>query len=171
MRALLRTALVVIALVALPEGSRADLGVLVADGVTGPYRVSVLVSPAPLRVGRSQWSVLVRDSSGGVVEDAEVELSWSTEDRGALRITHAARAGAHPFYRSSEAVLPAAGRWLVELSVRGSAGSDALAFDVLVSPGAGPWRAHWPALIAPFVGIGLFALHQSLRLRARRSGA
>ena len=94
MRALLRTALAVIALVALPEGSRADLGVLVADGVTGPYRVSVLVSPAPLRVGRSQWSVLVQDTSGGMVEDAEVELSWSTEDRGALRITHLQKEGA-----------------------------------------------------------------------------
>ena len=171
MRALYRTALVVIALVGLPESPRADLGLLVADGVTGPYRVSVLVSPAPLRVGRSQWSVLVQDASGGVVENAEVEFSWSTEDRGTHSITHAARAGSHPFYRSSEAVLPVDGHWLVELRVRGAAGSDALAFDVLVSPGLGPWRAYWPALIAPLLGIGLFALHQSLRLRARQSRA
>ena len=61
--------------------------------------------------------------------------------------------------------------YTIEASILKVFCSDALAFDVLVSPGAGPWRAHWPALIAPFVGIGLFALHQSLRLRARRSGA
>lgn len=171
MRALLRTALVLIALLALAEGSRADLGTLVADGVAGPYRVSVLVSPTPLRAGRSLWNVLVRDTSGGVVEDAEVALSWSTEERGAHRTTSTARAGFHPFYRSSEALLPAAASWRVEVRVRGSVGSGALAFDVGVAPGAGPWRAHWPALIAPLLGIGLFALHQYLRLRAHRSGA
>ena len=171
MRALLRMTLALFALLALPGESHADLGALVADGVAGPYRVSVLVSPAPLRVGRSQWSVLVQDRSGGVVRDAEVELSWGMGGHGAHRITRAARAGSHPFYLSSDVDLPAEASWRVEVSVRSSAGSDALVFDVAVAAGRGPWSAHWPALVAPLLVLGLFALHQSLVLRARRSEA
>jgi len=194
MRALLRTALAVIALLALPEASRADLGALVADGTAGPYRVSVLVAPTPLRVGRSRWSVLVQDASGGAVEDAEVTLSWTAEGNGARHVERAAREdaevtpsrnaaghgahhveraarpGVHPFYLSSEADLPTATRWRVAARVRGPKGTGALAFDALVSPGLGTWRTHWPALLTPFLALGLFALHQSLRQRARRTG-
>ena len=171
MRVRPRTALALLALLALPEVSRADLGALVADGVAGPYRLSVLVSPAPLRAGRSQWSVLVQNAAGGVVEDADIEVSFSRAGHSAHRITRSARAGSHPFYLSSEADLPADPSWRVEVNVRGSAGSEALVFDVGVAPGGGTWPTHWPALLAPLVAIGLFALHQSLALRARRSGA
>ncbi len=57
------------------ESARADGAVVIALGEAGPFEVTVLVSPQMLRVGRSQWSVLVRNSGDqSVVLDAEVEI-------------------------------------------------------------------------------------------------
>ena len=72
--------LAVFAGLAVSAPARGDLGVLVADGNAGPYRVSVLVAPVPVRAGPSQWSVLVQDAGGNPVDAAEVSLdveSWA----------------------------------------------------------------------------------------------
>ncbi|HJO24972.1 MAG: hypothetical protein QF890_15300 [Myxococcota bacterium] len=163
-----RMVLAVIALLGVPDTALADLGVLVADGTAGPYRVSVLVAPAPLRVGVSRWSVLVQDASGNPVDEAEVSLAWNEETgHGVRQIQRFAEPGAHPFFRSSEVDLPTATRWRVVAGVRGPEGPGELDFDAIVAPGPGTWQAYWPALLLPFVSLGLFALHQSLRLRGR----
>ena len=170
MRAPFRTTIAMIVLLAAPVEARADLGALVADGSAGPYRVSVLAGPVPLRAGPSLWNVLVQDASGNPVDAADVTLSWSTEGHAAHPVERAARPGAHLFYRSAEATLSTATQWHVSTHVNGPEGEGTLAFDVLVSPGLGTWQTYWPALLTPFLALGLFTLHQSLRLRARRSG-
>ena len=171
MRIPTRIAFALTVLLAASSESRADLGVLVADGVRGPYRISVLASPAPLRAGRSQWNVLVQDAAGASVEEARIELSFRrVGDAGSL-IQSEARPGTHPFYRSSEVLLPAATNWQVAVNVHGPKGSASLGFEIRVSPRAGPWREFWPALLAPLLAVGLFALHQSLALRHRRAEA
>jgi hypothetical protein len=109
---------------------------------------------------------LVQDAAGGLVEDAEVELSFSRPDEAAQPLRRPAGAGAHPFYRSAQVELTAAPEWRVAVSVRGS---PALVFDVGVRPGAGPWTTYWLAFLAPAAGIGLFGLHQFLALRRRRT--
>ena len=49
MRAWLCMTLALGVLLAAASPALADLGLLVADGVRGPYRISVLASPVPLR--------------------------------------------------------------------------------------------------------------------------
>lgn len=171
MQTRLGIALLLGGLVGVASDARADLGVLVADGVQGPYRISVLASPAPLRAGRSQWNVLVQDAAGRSVEDAKVELFFHRRVHGAGRIRGLAGPGAHPFYRSSEVTLGAAAKWQGSVQVLGPEGSASLAFEVGVAPAAGPWREYAPALLAPLIAVGAFALHQSRALRRRRAEA
>lgn len=162
-------ALAVVAVVLASHGARGDLGALVADGNAGPYRVSVLAAPVPLRVGPSQWSVLVQDAAGNPAEVAEVALDWELSSPGKhSKIRRVATPGAHPYYRSSEVVLPKAAPWRVAARIRGDAGSGQLAFDVLVAPRLGTWQSYWPALLMPALALALFFLHQCLKRREPR---
>jgi len=159
--------LAVFAGIAVSAPARGDLGVLVADGNAGPYRVSVLVAPVPVRAGPSQWSVLVQDAGGNPVDAVEVSLEWQPPDphAGILRV---ATPGRHPFYRSSNVMLPKTATWRVGVRVRGDEGSGRLAFDIHVAPRLGTWRTYWPALLVPALALVLFLVHQFLKLREPR---
>ena len=169
MRASLRIALALGVLLATASQSHADLGLLVADGVRGPYRISVLASPVPLRAGPSQWNVLVLDTAGASVEAARVELSFRRIGDEGNSIQSRTGGSTHPFYRSRVANLPVAANWHGSVNVQGAEGSATLDFEVTAAPRLEPWWEYAPALLAPLLAIGLFALHQSLALQRRRA--
>jgi len=169
MRAWLCMTLALGVLLAAASPALADLGLLVADGVRGPYRISVLASPVPLRAGPSQWNVLVLDNEGASVEAARVELSFRRIGAEGNWIQSRAEGSRHPFYRSRVANLPVAAHWHGSVNVEGAEGSATLDFEVTAAPRLEPWWEYAPALLAPLLAIGLFALHQSLALQRRRA--
>ena len=157
-------------------GATADGGVVVASGPVAALRASVLVSPAPLRSGPAEWSVLLQDASGAPVLDAEVEFELQlhgVSGHHSRRVVAARReASANRLLYSALVDLPEPGTWQVVLLVtRGEHGR--LGFELPVGPATGRAVEHWRALSLPPIALGLFALHQWLsrgeRRRARRN--
>ena len=113
------------------ESARADGAVVIALGEAGPFEVTVLVSPQKLRVGRSQWSVLVRNSGDqSVVLDAEVEIRVMPANEGH---THHGQQNPRPVEATRTASknrllytntidLASPGIWIAEVRVRGRRG-------------------------------------------------
>ncbi len=152
--------------------ARADGGVVIAVGAAGPFEISVLVSAPQLRVGPSEWSVLVRDHvDGGAVLDAEVEIVLHPHDLGGHAHPYRQDAGHSKALRSASAnrlfhttwlELASPGIWRATVHVRGSKGTGQLFFEVPVAPAASPIVAHWRSFALPPLGLALFALQQCL---------
>jgi hypothetical protein len=164
----------------------ADLGAPLAGGRAGAFEVQVLVAPAPLRVGLSEWNVLVSAADGGpVLLDADVELALRAP---APTLPSAHGAGMHRhqdasgvlvlrpspgttdngLFHGAFAELDAAGTWSATVQVRRGDATGAVTFDVAVAPAASPLRDHWRAFAIVPVGLAIFLLHQGLRLRSPR---
>jgi hypothetical protein len=148
----------------------ADGGVVVARGRVASLDCTVLVAPAPLRAGLSEWSVLLqRAADAGVVLDAEVEIELRRTESGAAHahrlVASATRqASANRLFYTALLHLPEAGGWHGSVRVRSAEGEGALVVEVGVAPGVGPLREHWRALGLPPLALGLFGLHQWLVL-------
>ncbi len=167
-----RNALLALVLAGWAGAAQADGGVVVASGPVGALRASVLVSPAPLRSGPTEWSVLLQDAGGAPVLDAEVELELhrpgGSGGHHARRVVSARReASANRLLSIAVVDLPEPGTWRVALRVMREEGGR-LDFEVPVGPARGRAAAHWRALALPPVALGLFALHQWLSRRERR---
>ena len=177
MRALWGVLILVLFAVPGVESARADGAVVIALGEAGPFEVTVLVSPQKLRVGRSQWSVLVRNSGDqSVVLDAEVEIRVMPANEGHThhglqypRPVEATRtASKNRLLYTNTIDLASPGIWIAEVQVRGRRGEGGLLFELPVLPAVSPVLQHWRAFTIPPLALALFALHQFLVLRQRR---
>lgn len=169
MTRLVRSVGAALCLVVWGAAAGADGGAPLRSGPAGPVRVSVWVSPLPLRAGVSEWSVLVLDAEGSAVPGMTVEIALrsSSSPGAASAVVHAEPAGPSGTPYIARLRLPAAGIWQALLRVRGPAGGGELAFDLAAAPEASALAAHGRALALPAVALGLFAIHQWLRLRRR----
>lgn len=176
------------AVLALCVGARAgaDIGVPVRIGDAGPFDVQALVTPAPLRVGPSDWNVVVSEAGGGRgLPDAELELSLrAPADASAPRSPahdHGSRGGTlvlRPapiqagLFQLRDVELPVAGLWHGTLRVSREGASESVGFQLEVAPGSSALVAHWRAFAIVPGGVALLLLHQRLRPRpGTRSGA
>lgn len=154
--------------------SAADGGIVIARGRVGSLSCTVLAAPSPLRVGLSEWSVLLQRANGGVVLDAEVEVELARSASGAAHSHALAAAATHEasnnrLYHTALLRIPEAGSWHGSVKVRSREGQGVCAVEVAVAPALGPLREHWRALALPPLALGLFGLHQWLVLgRAAR---
>jgi hypothetical protein len=161
--------------------ARGDGGALIAEGPAGPFEISVLASPAPLRAGTSEWSVLVRRASDGKVAlDASVEIvltidaaesahSDSAKPRRASRSLSANRL-LHTAYLE----LPVHGSLDAEVRVLEGQQVGRLSFEVAVAPARSPLEQQWRSFALPPMALALFTIHQMLvhrrgALRRRKS--
>ena len=150
----------------------ADLGSLVAKGQAGPYHVSVLVTPSPLRVGPALFSLAVRNrATQNPVLDARILLIFepphdARAEGGHNEQGHEIQAEArpsesrHPGLASALVDLPTAGTWRARVRVRTTAGEGSFDFEVPVGPPRQPWIDYWAAFGLPVVGGLLFVWHQ-----------
>lgn len=134
--------------------------VRVADQAVGQYLVTVSTSPAPLRAGPVDISVIVQDQARQTVNDARVTVT--TEPLG-----HAGPGGSYPATRDQATVrefyaakfnLPAAGQWRMQVDITGPQGAGSTSFDVEASSAA---LINGPVL---FVVLGLVPLAIAWRL-------
>ncbi|MDG2049001.1 MAG: hypothetical protein P8M78_02450 [Myxococcota bacterium] len=160
------------ALLLTPGISWADLGVVVAEGSTGPMSVRVRVEPFPPRVGRAFFAVSVRDqATGRPAPEARGILilkrkvppgphSAHSPHRHPLKVNLDAAESRHPGLLGAVLDLPEAGTWSAEIRFAGSTTPAAFPFKIEVQPRLDPWIEYARALSLPVLGTLLFIWHQ-----------
>jgi hypothetical protein len=150
-----------------PSLARADGGTIRLSKDNGTFRVTVFTSPAYVRAGPVDISVLVQDRiTGEVAPDAKVDIRVvSRAPPDVVLCEHATKGRAtNKLYQAAVFDLPRPGSYLVQVSIDGGApvGFSVDAGEPLPSWLAmGPWVG-WPATV-----ILLFAIHQVLVRRGR----
>jgi hypothetical protein len=148
---------------------------LFADGGTvqfrrnaGPFWVSLFTTPAPLRPGRVDLSVVLESKANHQpLLDAAVLIAVRKDDRTISLEATRAQATNKLLY-ACQANIPSSGRWDVEVIVdrngqRASATGTLPVLDPLP-----PLLMYWPYFAIVPVFILLFAIHQFLRHRENR---
>ncbi len=148
---------------------------LLADGGTvqfrrnaGPFWVSLFTTPAPLRPGRGELSVLLEsEANHQPLLDAAVRIVIRKDDRTINLEATRAQATNKLLYACQVDIL-SSGRWDVEVIVdrngqRASATGTLSVLDPLP-----PLLMYWPYFAIVPVFILLFAIHQFLRYRENR---
>jgi len=158
----------------------ADGGAVLTQQKTGPYLVTLFGSPAPLRAGPADLSVMIQDAATGApVLDQSVSIkvqaavdphstAWvppccsMRTMTGVVPATHAA--AQNKLLYAANVILPSSGPH--ELIVRiGGDSSEILTTSLAVEPPAPPVTSYWMYLALPPVLIGAFALNQRIRRR------
>ena len=154
----------------------ADGGAILARQKVGDLDVTIFASPAPLRAGPVDISVLVQEAGKTTtVMDANVEVVWSASpdapiewmppccSMGTLDRMPAVR-GHSQNKTLYSAIVPVKSAGPSQFSVRIQRGdvSEAISCDVEVQPPRSPILAYWPFLAFPPFFIAGFALHQRL---------
>ena len=145
---------------------------LFADGGTvqfrrnaGPFWVSLFSTPAPLRPGRVDLSVLLESKANHQpLLDAAVRIAVRKDDR-TINLEATRAQATNKLLYACQADIPSSGRWDVEVIVdrngqRASATGTLSVLDPLP-----PFLMYWPYFAIVPVFILLFAIHQFLRHR------
>lgn len=131
-------ALLLSALVLPAQVARANGGIIrLAQERAGPYELTVMTSPSPIRVGSVDVSAMVeRAGTGELVQEARVVVT-------AEPIGHAGTSGmfeatreraTNKLFYAADVQLPTDGRWRIGVQVSGRLGEGAVSFEVEASP-------------------------------------
>ena len=98
----------------------------------GPYAVTVMTDPSPIRVGTVDVSVLVEQADGDLVQDAKVMVtatpSAAPDGAATYEATHD-RATNKLFY-AADIAITRAGVWQIEVTIGGDLGDGAVNFSI-----------------------------------------
>lgn len=145
----------------------------IAHGLTGNYEITVLVSPVPVSVGETRWTVLVRNRNTGVLgvarsDDLLLILETTATMPSARRIVAPLeRLPSEPPLYTARVELPSNGLWRGQVAVQSASDPASLQFDVPADPAPGILGEHWPSLALAPVTLAGFSLHQWLVRRRR----
>lgn len=145
--------LVAAALTLTAPKARGDGGAVQASSVAGPYRVTVLTEPTPVRVGPIDVSVLVQDNRTRKLAGA-ARVSVRGAPVGTRRWRPATpHAGQSRLYHGAVLDLDRPGQWTLVIRIAGRQGPARLSFDMNVAPAPPPWIDLWAWLAWPLVPI------------------
>ena len=158
----------------------ADGGVIQIRKEAGPFRITLFSTPAPLRAGPADLSVLVESAkSGETLLDAKVVLLLQPlrgADASKRLELEATRAQAtNKLLYAALPDLSEQGEWSVRIDVQEGSRHASAAGTIEVLPPPPALLADWPYFAAVPLLIGLFILNQYLRrrqlasVRARRA--
>jgi len=160
----------------------ADGGAIIARQTLNGLDLTVFASPAPLRAGPVDVSVLVQDEkTGKPVLDAVVEVSWSSISSSSAEwlppcCTMTTSLDKIPAQRGHSqnkflysAIVPIRSSGSSEFLIRTKIGEQeaVISCDIEAGSPRPPAMAYWPFLAFPPVLVGLFSLHQRLTKRSR----
>lgn len=160
----------------------ADGGAIIARQTINGLELTVFASPAPLRAGPVDVSVLVQDEqTGKPVLDATVDVLWSSVSPDSPDwlppcCSMETGPGAVPATRGHSqnkflysAIVPVRSAGPSEFVIRSRSGDrEALiSCDVEAGPPRPPALAYWPFLALPPFAVAGFALHQRLSRRRK----
>jgi len=158
---------------ALPVAARGDGGALRMSEQHGGYRISVFTSPTPWRAGPVDVSVLVQDgTTGDPLSDVAVTIALFSLDRPDTSFVEHATPGAatNRLFQAAEFDLPHAGRWRIDVSVRGPRGAESCGCFAEAGEPLPPWLRLAPWIAWPAGVVLLFGIHQFLVRRHGRTG-
>lgn len=159
----------------------ADGGAILTRQTVDGLDITIFASPAPLRAGPTDVSVLVLDpKTSQPVLDAAVDVTWAPPMEAAnewlppccqmmVAPTGIPAVRAHSqnkFLYSAMVPIKSSGESEITVRIKRDGQEIQVPTRVKVGPPAPPVVAYWPWLAFPFVGIAVFGLHQRL---ARRS--
>jgi hypothetical protein len=153
----------------------ADMGRLFLVERHGDHRISVFISPDPLRAGPIDISVLLQDAeTGQPVDDAHVTVQVTSSD-GSGRIiqavaTHAA--ATNKLLRAALIELPSPGSWDVEIAyIAGRNPARQLRFTIEAGQQMARWLTMWPWFGWPAAVVLLYGVHRWLASQGSSRGA
>lgn len=151
--------------------ARADGGDLRLSQQRGQMRITVLTSPAPLRVGPAEVSVLVQDAQTGralVDLPVRVRLRPSHERHAGTDVPATTEAATNKLLCVAPVDFSEPGSWHIEVLVREAGEELLIAFDAEVAPAPPAWMELGLWIGWPAIAIGLFAVHQLLVYHQRQ---
>jgi hypothetical protein len=163
----LKTAACIVAFCSSTTFALADGGTLRASQRLGDYRVSVFTSPAVLRPGPADISVLLQDAAtGSMLIEPEIRLRMEHLDEQAIPMDEVATAAAatNKLFRAAQFDIPQDGEWRATVLVGPEERS--LSFDLTVQPPLPAWLELAPWVGWPFGWVALFAVHRKFVARA-----
>jgi hypothetical protein len=149
----------------------ADMGRMILSEQQGDTRISVFVSPDPLRAGPIDISVLLQYSeTGQPIDDAEVNLRITpSDDRGPAIYSNATQAAAtNKLLRAALLDLPNLGSWDVEINyIAHNTPAHQVEFTLQAGPPLAQWFTLWPWFTWPAAVVLLFGIHCRLAVGTR----
>jgi hypothetical protein len=150
-----------------PASLHADGGVVCLRQASGPFRVTVFTTPAALRVGAADFSVMVQDrKSNAIMLDAAVDLKFEPQAAGgsSIEISATRRQATNKLLKSALVDFPSAGVWTLAVTVRrDGSGRATFTTRLRVAPPLPRIAAIWPFLILPLLAVLGFAAHRVLQ--------
>ncbi|HEY5770689.1 MAG TPA: hypothetical protein VIS71_12665 [Terrimicrobium sp.] len=161
---------------------RADGGAILARQTINGLGLTVFASPAPLRAGPVDVSVLVQDGETSVL-DATVEVAWLASpssspewlppccsmETSAERIPAIRAHSNNRLLYSAIVPMKSSGPSKLTISVAQGDRKASLSCDIDVRPPLPPAVAFWRWLVFPPVAIAGFVLHQNLLRSSKRA--
>ena len=148
---------------AFPTTTCADGGTLQFSERRSGMTISLFTSPAPLRVGQIDFSVLVQPLSDDLPVQVYVSRDADPSQRLGGQATNAA--ATNKLFRAIQLELPEPGRWRVEVAV---AGAEPIICEIEVGPSLPAWLELAAWIGWPSIAVALFAIHQWLVARSRK---
>lgn len=164
--ALMKIITVLMSVVLAPLVAQADGGTVCLRETSGPFLVTVFVSPYPLRLGPADISVLVQDQrTGEVVLDPVIKLAiHPVLAKGSHLLTQASsELATNRLLQAARLDFSDPGGWVLNVSVSRGREEAVLSTTLQVAPGTNRIAVVWPFLLFPPLAIGLFAIHQALK--------
>lgn len=161
-----------------------DGGAIIARQTVNGFQMTVFASPAPVRAGPVDVSVLVQESDKPIL-DATVEVAWKassvstaewlppccTMDADAEKVPALRAHSNNRFLYSAIVPMKFAGPSDLVIRVTRDGREAVLSCAVEVRPPRPPALAFWPWLAFPPVAVAGFALHQRLTRARLRDGS
>ncbi|MCP4760004.1 MAG: hypothetical protein GY894_01980 [Planctomycetes bacterium] len=156
--------LAAIILLAATASVQADSGLVRSSGVEGPWRITIMTDPTPLRQGPIDISVMVQTLDGGVpVLDAVVEFTLLHQDSGTTLNASATRSQAdNRLLYAAKFVLPAPASWNVSTNISTDAASETMAWSFTAADPVPPFSAAWPWLLPVPAALLLYGVNRRL---------
>lgn len=146
----------------------ADGGTLQVRETSGPFVISVFTSPAVLRAGNVDFSVLAQES-GRLVPVLGADVEVRAENGEGIIVSKAATHdnAQNKLLYAASLNLSRPGEWTFNVRVHRQEGTAQVSGTLLAGPGEPRFLAHWPQWIfVPALAL-LFVLHQWLKSRQR----
>jgi hypothetical protein len=145
------------------------MGRLILVQQQGTTRISVFVSPVPLRAGPIDISVLLQNAeTEQPIDSAEVHLRVGSNDASGPAIYAVATqaAATNKLLKAALFELPAPGAWDVEINyIANHDTADQVRCTLQAGPPLAKWFTVWPWFSWPAVVVLLYGLHRRLILR------
>ncbi|MCH2141807.1 MAG: hypothetical protein MK077_02255 [Phycisphaerales bacterium] len=154
----------ILILMCLTTLANADSGLVRLSEPLGPWKVTLLTDPTPLREGPVDFSVLVQSQdTGETLLDADVSLDLTHSVAGLIMTVPAStEVSENAMLHAAKFVLPEPGQWSGRIKIQVEDHKDELTFEFTAAPPLPAWTSWWPWLIPAPVALCLYAANRRL---------